>query len=291
MTILQTQNLKICIGQFVFLFLLSGCVSSLVSNTAVNFSESMTSAILNQSDPELVRDGAPSYLLLMDGLIESNPRDSGILSSAGVLYSMYASVFAEDLKRRSILTDRAKHYSSRALCMDYKPSCNWQGMPFDKYEETLNGLTKENSRAVYSYGFSWLAWIRAHSSDYKALTYLPYAEALLERYLDISNEVDQANIHIFLGILKSLLPSGLGGETELARKHFERAIELSQGNDLSAKVEFADTYAKLIYDRELHDSLLREVVNANPQKDGLTLTNILAQERAEEMLLMSDDYF
>jgi hypothetical protein len=120
---------------------------------------------------------------------------------------------------------------------------------------------------------------------------LPYSQALLERYLEINDGSDDAAIHTYLGVLNTLLPASLGGKPEKGRAHFERAIDLSGGRDLGAKVEFAEGYARLLYDRELHDNLLNEVVAANPIEPGSTLTNVLAQERAVELLASADDYF
>ncbi len=75
------------------------------------------------------------------------------------------------------------------------------------------------------------------------------------------------------------------------REYFERSIELSGGRDLGAKVEFARNYARLLYDRELHDRLLEEVMLAEPVQPGLTLMNLLAQDQARDLLLAADDYF
>ena len=47
----------------------------------------------------------------------------------------------------------------------------------------------------------------------------------------------------------------------------------------------------LLYDRELHDRLLGEVLSADPYVDGLTLGNVLAKEQAAQMLAEADDYF
>ena len=86
-------------------------------------------------------------------------------------------------------------------------------------------------------------------------------------------------------------PPALGGEPEKARAFFERAIAESDGKDLSAKVEYAKGYAKLLYERELHDRLLSEVVNADPYQDGFVLSNVMAQEEASQLLLEADEYF
>ena len=66
---------------------------------------------------------------------------------------------------------------------------------------------------------------------------------------------------------------------------------MSGGRDLSAKVEFAKGYAKLLYDRELHDRLVVEVLESDPYADGLTLTNVMAQQEALLLQAAANDYF
>jgi hypothetical protein len=46
-----------------------------------------------------------------------------------------------------------------------------------------------------------------------------------------------------------------------------------------------------MYERELHDELLREVLAADPHVPGYTLTNVLAQRDASGLLASADDYF
>jgi hypothetical protein len=96
---------------------------------------------------------------------------------------------------------------------------------------------------------------------------------------------------MYLGILNTLRPPALGGRPEVGREWFERGIELSEGRDLSIQVEFARGYARLLYDRELHDQLLNEVMAAEVKQPDLTLFNILAQEQAAALLAGADDYF
>lgn len=164
-------------------------------------------------------------------------------------------------------------------------------MPFEEYEVTLGGLGERHAEVVFSHGLASLAYIQTHSSDYSAIAMLPFSEALLERYLEISDGSDDAAIHTYLGTLNTLLPPSAGGDPEKGRAHFERAIELSGGRDLGAKVGFAEGYARLLYERELHDSLLNEVIAADPVEPGYTLLNVLAQSRAAELLASADDYF
>jgi hypothetical protein len=43
----------------------------MVTSATTSLADSLSSAILDQNDPKTVRDGAPAYLLLVDGLIQS----------------------------------------------------------------------------------------------------------------------------------------------------------------------------------------------------------------------------
>jgi hypothetical protein len=74
-------------------FALSGC-ASLISNAASGLADNLSSAILNQDDPETVRAGMPSYMLLMDSFVEGSPDDPAMLGAAANLYASYGAVFA-----------------------------------------------------------------------------------------------------------------------------------------------------------------------------------------------------
>ena len=114
---------------------------------------------------------------------------------------------------------------------------------------------------------------------------------LFNHYLDISGDEVNSAVYTYMGILFSLMPPALGGEPERAREFFELAIAKSDGKDLGAKVEYARGYARLLYERELHDRLLNEVLAADPYQEGFILSNVLAQEDAAVLLAAADDYF
>ncbi len=280
---------------FALLILLTGLATSgcsiVVEKATDSFGTNLTSAILNQDDPELVRDGMPAYILLMDSLVEGNPDNPPTLSAAANLYASYGAVFVDDELRAMRLTSRARDYALRAMCNTYADSCDWRQLNYDDFVATLDGLTEKHAETVFIYGFATLAYLRAHSSDWNSLAELPQAEALMKRYLEISGESENASAHTYLGIILTLRPPALGGKPEEARIHFEKAIALSGGRDLGAKIEFAKSYAKLLYDQELHDQLVDEVLDADPKADRLTLTNVLAQEEALRLRAEASDYF
>lgn len=269
---------------------LSGC-ASLVSSAASGLADNLSSAILNQDDPETVRAGAPSYMLLLDSFLEGSPNDPDLLMAAANLYASYGAVFADDPERAARLTGRARDYATRAMCEVYDRSCGWPKATYDEFVFTLSGIREKHAEALFTYGFATLAYLRAHSSDMSSLAVLPHMEALFNHYLTVAGNTPNGAVHTYLGVLLTLRPPALGGKPDEAREHFERAIELTDGKDLSVKVEYAKGYARLLYERELHDRLLAEVVSSSPYANGFTLTNVLAQDEAQQLLSEADDYF
>jgi hypothetical protein len=138
---------------------------------------------------------------------------------------------------------------------------------------------------------SWLSYLDATSEDWTAVAELPWVEAVLERALALDETYDDGTLHAYLGILNALRPPALGGKPDVAHEHFERAIELSGGRDLSIKVEYARRYARLVFDQDLHDRLLTEVLNAPAESPGKTLFNVLAKREADTLLASSKEYF
>jgi hypothetical protein len=274
----------------IFACTLSGC-ASLISSATSGFTESLSASILNQDDPETAKAALPTFMVTIDSLLRNNPDDPDLLASGATLYASYGAIFADDEVRASRLTTRARRYASAAMCETYAPSCHWPDNSYDEFVASLDGIKPKQSEFLYTYGFASLAYLRAHSSDWNSLAELPQIEALFNRYLDISGDQVNGSVYTYMGILLTLRPPALGGEPERAREYFEKAIALTEGRDLSAKVEFARGYAKLLYERELHDRLLNEVMAADPAYDGFTLSNVLAKEQAAALLAEADDYF
>lgn len=267
--------------------LLGGCVSMASHRMA----DSVSDAIVNETDPALVRDGAPAYLLLVDGMIRDSPKDEKLLSGAARLNTLYASVFVDDAERSLRLTEKAREYGRRALCQRRRSFCDVARPSYDDFLAALNHTDKGDLAALYAYAVSWSGWLQTRSRDPMALASLPKVIAMLERVVALDPNYENGQPHLFLGILDSQLSPALGGRPELGKQHFEQAIALSHGRDLLAKVEYASTYARLTFDRDLHDRLLNEVLTADPVAPGYTLANVLAQQQARQLLKSADDYF
>lgn len=255
--------------------------------------ESLGDAIARQPDPQVVRDGAPAYLIMADTFAERSPGDAGTQLAAARLYGAYAGAFVDEPERRRQLTQRAYDYARRGLCLRLAEVCDALDARFPAFRDTIEDAVDDagSARTLYRFTAAWAGWVRARSSDYGALADLPRIEAAFRRVIALAPEIDHGNAHVYLGVLLAQRPQALGGKPADARAHFERAIEISDGRNLMAKVQYAKTYARLVFERELHDRLLDEVLAADPAAGDLTLANNLAQRRARALRESADQHF
>ncbi len=268
---------------------LSGC-SSLISRAGSDMADNLSRVMLDHDDPDTVREAAPAYLLMSDSLLARDPDNPRLLIAAARLYSAYAGVFVDNPARARRLTGRALDYARHAACLQHPSFCD-RKLSFDRFMAGLARFETADLPVLYTLGTSWAVWIRARSTDWNAIAELPRVTAIMQRILELDETYENGMPHLYLGISYTLLPAALGGKPQLARRHFERVIALSQGRNLAAKVEYARRYARLVFDRVLHDRLLNEVLQADPAAPGMTLSNVLAQRDARALLADADDYF
>lgn len=274
----------------VLILTLSGC-TTLVRGVTQGFAEGLATAILDNEDAVMVRDGAPSYLILIDSLIARSPDDAYMLKQSATLHSAYAAAFVTDEARAKLLHAKAKTQALQAACFALKSACGLDSMPFNDFDRWVGMRKKSDVPYMYTLGTAWAGWIQVNSDDFMALADLARVKVLMARVAELDPDHDNGGVYLYLGVFETLLPPALGGKPEVGRAHFEQAIARSNGQNLMAKVMFADGYARLVFDRELHDRLLREVATAPTRVPGLTLMNAVAKEQAADLLGTADDYF
>ena len=267
-----------------------GC-STVVSSVTNQLAVDLSKAVLSNPDQRVVSDGLPAYLILIDALIEGNPADAEMLRTAAMLNGSYASAFVEDPIRRKQLADKAKRLALNATCAYRETLCNLQTLKYDAFTQSVQQSSAKDIDYVYVLGTSWAGWIQAHSDDFFAIAELPRAKALIERVIELDSTYADGSPHLYLGVFALTLPAALGGQPEFGREQFERAIELSQGRNLYAKVLLAEMYARSTFNRDLHDHLIDEVLSADPLADDFTLQNVVAQDLAQQLKESADEFF
>lgn len=262
-----------------------------MANAKKEFAQDLSATILEFDDPETIKKGVPAYLILISSMIKGDPENPDLLESGSQLYTAYASSFTDSSNSKKALANRAFSYASQAMCIRDANFCDVKSLSYFEFEKRLETVDKVQAESLLIFVGSWAGVIEANSSDWNAVAELPKVKAGIQCVLAADETVSNGNAHVYMAVMESLLPPNLGGKPELAKKHFDRAIEISDGRNQMAKVLYAEKYARLLFDRELHDKLLKQVVEADEGPQDQKLINTLAKQKAAELLSGADDYF
>jgi tetratricopeptide (TPR) repeat protein len=244
------------IGVLAAVLVTGGCsIRRYTVNTIGDVLASGDSLYESDDDIVLIGDALPFSLKLIEGLLAESPNNRGLLLSAArgfVLYS-YAYVHYEaeqlardDVHRARALHDRARRlylrafrYALRALAQAYpgfaeqlsaQPQVAVQRIGMDAAEQDVPLL-------YWTAAALGLA-ISLSKNEPTMLARLPEVDALLERALTRHEDWNAGALHEFK-ITWTAARGAPGGREEI-RRHYERALTLSQGRRASAHIAYAE---------------------------------------------------
>jgi hypothetical protein len=285
---------KWVLGVFLIIALPTACTTTkpVTVSAAASLLEDVAKASYKQSDLRLIREGMPSYLMLIDGMVEALPENARLLITAAQSYASYASAFVQDNDKEYAITlfARARDYALRAL--EQIGFENPRSRPFEDFEVALNKVGKDDVQYLFWSASCWGSWIGMNLGSMEAMAELPRVELMMAKVLELNEAYYYGGAHIFMGMLKASRPKMAGGDLQSARDHFLKAIALGDGKFLMAEVYYANYYAKKAFDRNLYISILEEVLKKPADETPeLTLLNTVAHTKAEKMLEEVDEYF
>ncbi len=253
----------------------------------------LSEGLMHQEDIELVRDGAPAFLLVLDALAESHPDNPTVLLSAAEAQLAYATAFVDKSRRERArqMYRKARDYGLRTLIETNPRFARARDADADTFAACLQSFRKADARALITTATAWVMWIIANSDSPAALGDMPRVLAMMERVRELDPGIRQGGVDLFYGIYYTVLPLGGGRDLDKARAHFERSMEIAGPDYLLTRVTFAEFYARYAFDRDLFERTLQDVVDAAPDVAEFTLMNAVAQMRARELLDQIDEYF
>jgi TRAP transporter T-component len=253
--------------------------------------QGLTDALYQEKDLKLVQDGAPSYLLLIEGFINSNPTDKNNLVLGIQLFGAYSSAFVKDEARGKIFAEKSKTWALMLL-RTYPFFKSNEKKPFDIYDKAINAFGKRDVNYIFWAANAWIMWIVSNADNPDALIELPKAKALIDKIYKLDDTFYFGAPHLFYGLFYSFIPKEIGGDLNKAKEEFDKAFMISKGKILSMKVAYAMYYCKAKYDKDEFKKTLTEVINTDIDKyPDQRLLNAFAQKEAKELLDKIDDLF
>ena len=261
-------------------------------------------AFARDDDPELVRDAIPFALKAMESLLAEQPEHKGLLAALSKGFTQYAVAFvlqdaleAGDPAVRAAGTDRARRLLLRAK------GYGLRGLSVgrDGFESRLSAdpagaaalAGPKDVPLLYWTAASWSVAVVHSPGDPALLADLPRCEALMRRALELDEGYDTGAIHEYFIAFEGGRPAAMGGSAEKARRHFERALELSGGNRVSSLVTYAETVSVRAQDRKGFLGLLDRALSfdARGTAPEYRMANLVAQRRARWLKGRADDLF
>lgn len=252
----------------------------------------LSEGLMHQNDVELVRDGAPAFLLMLDAMAEGQPDNAAILLAAADAQMAYATGFVDksNKTRSKIMYLKAKNYGLQALSRNKRFAKARDGTQ-DEFEASLKTFKKKDAGALFTTASSWVMWIIASSDSPAALGEMPRVMAMMARIQELDPNIRDGGVDMFYGLYYTVLPLGGGRDLEKAKAHFDRSMEIAGPDYLLPRVTFAEFYARYAFDQELFENTLNAVLEAEPDAPAHTLMNAVAQKRAQALLDKTDDLF
>ncbi len=256
----------------------------------------MAPAIVNlqqQTDIDLVCEGTPAFLLMLDGMIASDPTDKKMLLTATKAFTGYASALdaCNNPERAAAVSSKARLYGLSLLwnCDDLHGVCT---MSLSDLQQRLADMDKADAERLFWAGSGWATWIRYQEGSPESLAQLVRVEQIMLRILELDESFYYGGAHLFLGAYHGSKPALLGGKPETSRHHFEQALTISDRQYLPTLVLYAQTYARMAFDRELFVRLLQEVLDFPLENQpDIALSNQVAKRQAVSLLAQTDQFF
>ena len=284
----------------------SGCsIRRYALNKAADVLAESGSTFASDDDPELIKAAAPFSLKLMESFLAENPRHPGLLAAAASGFTQYAYAFvqqdadeaepldlaaAEALRARANrLYLRAKGYGLRGLEVRHP---GFAKALLANPKTTVRTATKADVPLLYWTAAAWASAISLSKDNPEMVGQIAAMESLIQRALDLDESYGKGAIHSFLISYEMSRPGAAGDPVARARKHFERALALSQGIDASPFVALAEAVTIQKQDVKEFESLLKQALAINPDANpDSRLVNTVMQRRARWLLSRKSELF
>jgi predicted anti-sigma-YlaC factor YlaD len=183
---------------------------------------------------------------------------------------------------------RARNYCLRAM------EVRFPGVQQSLSKDPAAALAKARKSDVpllYWMAASWGSAIALGLDRPELVADMPTVRALADRAIALDETWAKGTLHEMFISLDSLSPA-LGGSPERARAHFKRAVELQNGAAAGPYVALAVGLAQPAQDSKEFESLLKQALAIDPEKDPSTrLVTLVQQRRAKALLDHIDTLF
>lgn len=274
------------------LVMLSACsMDQMLVRASMPLIEGGIAALNQETDLELAEASIPTNLELLEGMIIIDPENVKLHTYAAQAYYGLGYGFNEDHKpeRASSFYLRGRKHGLTALALSGAKRING---PTEDMEDDLNQLGIDDVPALFWTASNWAKWIDQNRDKPEGIAQLHRPTAMMRRVLELDETFYHGSAHMYFGVFYGGRSPMFGGNFEKARKHFDRAREITGGKLLVADLLQAQYLARQEFDQEDFHNRLTKIINA--PKDlypELGLLNEIMKRKARLLLAKEAEWF
>jgi len=291
------------------IFLPSCAINKLAINAVSNAltGDGSSDVFTGDSDPKLVGDALPFAIKMYETLLSANPGHQGLMVTTGSLFVMYSNAYvhgpaemlpSDKWQEREEAMNRAKKLYLRGHeilynALDSKFSGFRKASVTDgSLQPILEKCKKEDAGTLYWAVAGGMAAYSIDVFDFELSSRIPNWTAMIQRAYELDPDYGGASLDEFLIIFYSSLPEVMGGDKEKAQRHFQRALEKTNGNSTSAYISYAQSISVPAQDYETFRDCLEKALDIDPNAVPSTrLMTIINQKKAQWLLDNAYNYF
>jgi predicted anti-sigma-YlaC factor YlaD len=267
---------------------------------------SQSGPVARDDDPDLIREATPFALVTMESLADELHDHIGLRIALASGFSQFAYAFVQEeadevadsapakakaLRARAFrMYLRAREYGFAGLRLAHGITPEQLRGTDEVREKALQQIRKDEVPLLYWTLVPWAAAIALNKRDLELVGDVPAIAALLDRALALDESFGTGALHEFSLAFDSARPSGTTPEAQ--KKHYQRAVELQKGLQISALVSYAENVLAPAQDKQGFEKLLRQALSFNvdalPARE-FRLANLIAQRRARHLLAHESD--
>jgi predicted anti-sigma-YlaC factor YlaD len=291
----RTRRFAACAGFALFALACAACsVDEFAANRVADTLAGSGMTYASDGDVELVGAALPFSLKLMESVLAETPEHRPLLAATAAAFTQYSYAFVQQEADRLALDDaaraweawkrarklylRARDYGLRGLEIAH-PGFG-AGLAADPAGAAAQA-GKEEVDLLYWTAVSWAAAISLGKDDPALVADLPKVSALIDRALAVDEAWDHGAIHAFMVTYSMARPDQLQDRDAAAKRHFDRAVELTRGLAASPYVSWAEAVCLPREDRACFDQAVSAALAIDAEAEpGMRLVNTVMQRRA-----------
>jgi len=304
---LLSRHLRSAIG-VLCIVAIGGCdVAKFTADSTAGLFTRAAPAFESYWDYELAGEAVPATIVQFEGILRVVPDNEAILSQLAQAYVAYAYGWIEaeveelefqgDYDEAEVQRQRTRTMYLRALDLT-RHRIRLHNEDVDAaVKATVEDLEawlyaafveKADAEMLLWHGYAWGSYINSAKDDMEAVADLAYAKAFVARSIELDPDYYHAAGYTFMGVATA---SEMAGDMDAAKVYFEKALARTERRALMTQVNMARHYAVKQGDRELFDTLLTEVMDAQDPLPEARLANRMARVRAALYIENADQLF